>query len=158
MTHQQQCPQATNNPARPTSETCPAIPESGDLLTKTKRIQSWKTIFSHWNIFTILYDEQSFSQSVANLSERSGVEVDSHNNAITRSSSRFVLMAKFDRWFNKAIKWFSVIIHHQLTTPSMLSVIKADLLRRVSSMMRWPNRGKDRSSHSPSALSWELMF
>ena len=45
MIHQQQCPQATNNPARPTSETCPAIPESGDLLTKTKRIQSWKTIF-----------------------------------------------------------------------------------------------------------------
>jgi len=49
---------------------------------------------------------QYLNQSVANLSERSGVEVDSHNNAITRSSSR------------------------------------------VSSMMRWPNRGKDRSASS----------
>ena len=88
---------------------------------KLSEFKVGKPFFSHWNIFTILYDEQSFSQSVANLSERSGVEVDSHNNAITRSSSRFVSMAKFDRWFNQAIKWFSVIIHHHLTTPSMLS-------------------------------------
>ena len=57
---------------------------------KLSEFKVGKPFFPSWNIFTILYDEQAFSQSVANLSERSGVEVDSHNNAITRSSSRFV--------------------------------------------------------------------
>ena len=85
---------------------------------KLSEFKVGKPFFPSWNIFTILYDEQSFSQSVANLSERPGVEVDSHNNAITRSSSRFVSMAKFDRWFNQVMKWFSVMIHYQLTTPS----------------------------------------
>jgi len=49
---------------------------------------------------------QYLNQSVANLSERSGSDVESHKNALARSSSR------------------------------------------VSAMMRWPNRGKDRSASS----------
>jgi len=49
---------------------------------------------------------QYLNQSVVNLSERSGSEVESQNNPLARSSSR------------------------------------------VSSMMRWPNRGKDRSASS----------
>ena len=129
---------------------------------KLSEFKVGKPFFSHWNIFTILYDEQSFSQSVANLSERSGVEVDSHNNAITRSSSRFVSMAKFDRWFNQVMKWFSVIIHYHLELNSIYVMLWSKLTCCAGSPLWCDGLTEGRTGpcihHQPYHESWCFNF